>query len=215
MTEKSQERNLPVALIAVANQSGTIQCMGNRSHLLVVSGPSGVGKGTLLRRVLAESGLPLVMSISATTRKPRPGEVDGKEYHFLSPDEFETRRRAGEFLECFEVFGTGTWYGTLRKTVEDELAADRWVVLEIDVQGAKKVKEQFPRALSFFIEPKSVDVLRERLRGRGTETEEAMQRRLATAMEELSHADSFEYRIVNDDLDTAVREFIVILHRVR
>jgi len=189
--------------------------MGSRSHLLVVSGPSGVGKGTLLRRVVAESGLPLVMSISATTRKPRSGEVDGKEYHFLALDEFETRRRAGEFLECVEVFGTGTWYGTLRKTVEDELAADRWVVLEIDVQGAKKVREQFPTALSFFIEPKNVDVLQERLRGRGTETEEAMQRRLATAMEELLQADAFEYRIVNDDLDTAVREFIAILHRVR
>ena len=185
------------------------------SHLLVVSGPSGVGKGTLLRRVFAESGLPLVMSVSATTRKPRPGEVNGKEYHFLSLDEFEAKRLAGEFLECFEVFGTGTWYGTLRKTVEDELAADRWVVLEIDVQGAQKVKEQFPQALSFFIEPKNVDILRERLRGRGTETEEAMQRRPATAMEELQHADKFEYRIVNDDLDTAVRELIAILYQAR
>ena len=185
--------------------------MAVRSHLLVISGPSGVGKGTLLRRVIAESGLPLVLSVSATTRKPRPGEVDGREYHFLSPAEFESLRLAGEFLECFEVFGTGTWYGTLRKTVEAELAADRWVVLEIDVQGAKRIKEQFPKALSFFIEPKSVEVLHERLRGRGTETEEAMQRRLATAIEELRHADEFEHRIVNDDLDTAVGKFIAIL----
>ena len=189
--------------------------MDGESHLLIVSGPSVVGKGTLLRRVLAESGLPLVMSVSATTRTPRPGEVDGKEYHFLSSDEFESKRLAGEFLECFEVFGTGTWYGTLRKTVENELAADRWVVLEIDVQGAKKVKEQFPKALSFFIEPKNWDVLQERLRGRGTETEESMQRRLATAMEELQHADEFEHRIVNDDLDTAVRELIAVLYRDR
>ena len=185
--------------------------MIGESHLLIVSGPSGVGKGTLLRRVFAESGLPLVMSVSATTRMPRPGEVDGREYHFLSPAEFESRRVAEEFLECFEIFGTGTWYGTLRKTVEKELAANRWVVLEIDVQGAKKVKEQFPKALSFFIEPKNVDILKERLLGRGTETEEAMQRRLATAMEELLHADEFEHRIVNDDLDIAVREFITIL----
>ena len=183
------------------------------SHLLVVSGPSGVGKGTLLRRVFAESELPLVMSVSATTRKPRPGEVDGKEYHFLSPDEFESKRLAGEFLECFEVFGTGTWYGTLWKTVKDELSAERWVVLEIDVQGAQKVKEQFPEALSVFIEPKNADVLKERLLGRGTETEEAMQRRLETAMKEFTHADEFEHRIVNDDLDTAVREFIAILHQ--
>jgi len=186
--------------------------MDDGSHLLIVSGPSGVGKGTLLHRVFAESGLPLVMSVSATTRKPRPGETDGKEYHFLSPEEFESKRLAGEFLECFEVFGTGTWYGTLRKTVEEGLAAGRWVVLEIDVQGAKKVKEQFPKALSFFIEPKNPEVLKERLRGRGTESEEAMQRRLETAMEELRHADEFEHRIVNDDLDTAVREFIAILH---
>ena len=185
------------------------------SHLLVISGPSGVGKGTLLRRVLAESGLPLVISVSATTRKPRPGEVDGKEYHFLSSDEFETKRLAGEFLESFEVFGTGTWYGTLRKTVEDELAADHWVVLEIDVQGAKKIKEMFPGAQMFFIEPKSLDVLQERLLGRGTESKEAMQCRLETAIKELQHADEFEHRIINDDLDVAVRNFIAILQRTQ
>jgi guanylate kinase len=182
-----------------------------KPHLLVVSGPSGVGKGTLLQRIFAESGLPLMMSVSATTRMPRPGEVDGTDYHFLSPAEFEAKRLAGEFLECFEVFGTETWYGTLRKTVEDGLAADRWVVLEIDVQGAKKVKEQFPEAMTLFIEPKSIDVLKTRLHGRGTEAEEAMQRRLARAMEELRHAEEFEHRIINDDLDTAVRELTAIL----
>jgi len=189
--------------------------MNDESHLLVVSGPSGVGKGTLLRRVFTESGLPLVMSVSATTRKPRPGEVDGQDYHFLSPDEFETKRLASEFLECFEVFGAGTWYGTLRKTVEDGLAANRWVVLEIDVKGAKKVKEQFPDAVTFFIEPKNPDVLEQRLEGRGTESEEAMQLRLTTAMEELQHAREFEHRIINDDLDAAVREFIAILRTVQ
>ena len=185
--------------------------MKSKPHLLVVSGPSGVGKGTLLRRILEESGLPLMMSVSATTRKPRPGEVDGKNYHYLSFAEFESKRLAGEFLECFEVFNTGTWYGTLRKTVDDGLAAGYWVVLEIDVQGAKKVKEQFPKALMFFIEPKSIDVLKKRLQGRGTESKEAMQSRLATALEELQHAHEFEHRIVNDDLDVAVREFIGIL----
>jgi guanylate kinase len=185
--------------------------MDRKPHLLVISGPSGVGKGTLLYRVFAESGLPLTMSVSATTRSPRPGEVNGKEYHFLSPAEFESKRLGGEFLECFEVFGTGTWYGTLRKTVEEGLAAGYWVVLEIDVQGAKKVKEQFPEAKTFFIEPKSIDVLKARLQGRGTESEEAMQCRLATALEELQHAAEFEHRIVNDDLDTAVREMITIL----
>ena len=179
--------------------------------MLVVSGPSGVGKGTLLRKIFAESKLPLVMNISVTTRKPRPGEVDGIHYHFLSSSEFETKRQAGEFLECFEVFGTGTWYGTLRKTVEEELAQGHWVVLEIDVKGAKKVKEQFPEAVMIFIEPKNLDVLKARLQGRGTESKEAMRRRLATAIEEMLHADEFEYRIVNDDLDTAVREFMTIL----
>ena len=200
-------------LLLWADRFGRIQFMGSKARLLVISGPSGVGKGTLLYRVFAESGLPLVMSVSATTRKPRAGETEGKEYHFLNPAEFEAKRLAGEFLECFEVFGTGTWYGTLKKTVEDGLVADRWVVLEIDVKGAKKIKEQFPNALTFFIEPRDVDVLQERLRGRGTETEEAMQRRLATAMEEIRHASEFEYRIVNDDLDVAVREFIAILWR--
>ena len=182
-----------------------------KPRLLIVSGPSGVGKGTLLHRVLAESGLPLMMSVSVTTRPPRPGEINGKNYHFMSLTEFETKRCAGEFLECFEVFGTGTWYGTLRKTVEEGLAANQWVILEIDVQGAKKIKEQFPEAITFFIEPKSIDVLKERLRGRGTETEEIMQRRLKTAMDELRYVDTFEHRIVNDDLDTAVREMIGIL----
>ena len=185
--------------------------MHAKSRLLIVSGPSGVGKGTLLRKVFAESDLPLVMSVSATTRKPRPGEVDGKDYHFLSPAEFENRRNVGEFLETVEVFGTGTWYGTLRQTVEDALAVGHWVVLEIDVKGAKKVKEQFPDAMMLFIEPKNLDVLKARLQGRGTETEEAMQRRLATAMEELQHAHEFEHRIVNDDLDTATQEFIAAL----
>ena len=187
--------------------------MDCKAHLLVVSGPSGVGKQTVLHRVFVESGLPLVWSVSATTRKPRPGEVDGKDYHFLSPAKFETKRLAGEFLECFEVFGAGTWYGTLRKTVEDGLAANQWVVLEIDVKGARQVKSQFPDALTFFIEPKNIDVLRERLRGRGTESEEAMQRRLTTAIDELQHAGEFEHRIINDDLDTAVSELIAILHQ--
>jgi guanylate kinase len=179
--------------------------------LLVVSGPSGVGKGTLLKRVFEESGLPLVMSVSATTRPSRPGEVNSVHYWFLSPEEFETKRRAGEFLECFEVFGKGTWYGTLRQTVEQGLSAGNWVVLEIDVKGAKAVKNQFPDALLLFIEPKNVDVLKKRLLGRGTETEEAMQRRLATALEELQHAEEFEHRIVNDDLDIAVKQFVDII----
>jgi len=188
--------------------------MSDKSRLLLVSGPSGVGKRTVLQRVFAESGLPLMRSISVTTRKPRPDEVDGEDYYFISPAEFESKRLAGEFLECFEVFGAGTWYGTLQKTVEDGLAANQWVVLEIDVKGAKKVKLLFPEAITFFIAPKDIDVLWERLQKRGTEPEEAIQRRLATAVEELQSADEFEHRIVNDDLDIAVHEFIAILRQV-
>jgi guanylate kinase len=176
--------------------------------LIVVSGPSGVGKGTLLRRVIAESGLPLVLSVSATTRSPRPGEVDGVHYRFLTAEDFETKRKNGEFLECFEVFGKGCWYGTLRKDVEEGQRKGNGVILEIDVQGARAVLEQFPNAVTFFIEPPSVEVLKERLQKRGTETDEVMQRRLTTALEELKHANEFRHRIVNDDLDVAVKEFI-------
>lgn len=176
--------------------------------LLVVSGPSGVGKGTLLKRVFAACSLPLVMSVSATTRSPRPGELEGVHYRFLTPEDFEAKRLAGDFLECFEVFGKGTWYGTLHEDVQCGLNSGNWVVLEIDVKGARAVKEQYPETLTFFVEPKSVDVLKQRLLGRGTETVQAMQRRLATALEEMKHANEFQHRIVNDDLDKAVQEFV-------
>ena len=176
--------------------------------LIVVSGPSGVGKGTLLRRAFAESGLPLVLCVSATTRLPRPNEIDGVHYRFLSLEDFETKRKNGEFLECFEVFGTGCWYGTLRQDVEDGLRNGNWMVLEIDVKGAQVVKAVYPDVVMVFVEPKNVEVLKERLQGRGTETDEAMQRRLTTALKELKHADEFQHRIVNDDLDVAVKEFI-------
>ena len=135
-----------------------------KARLIVVSGPSGVGKGTLLKRVLAESGLPLVLSVSATTRLPRPGEVDGVHYRFLKAEDFETKRKNGEFLECFEVFGKDCWYGTLRQDVDEALRNGKRVVLEIDVKGARAVKEHFPDAVTIFVEPKNVDVLKERLR---------------------------------------------------
>ncbi|MGL4593635.1 MAG: guanylate kinase [Thermoguttaceae bacterium] len=186
----------------------------NSGRVLVISGPSGVGKGTLLRRVFAESQLPLQMSVSATTREARPGEIDGIHYRFLSASQFEQHRQNGDFLECFEVFGKGFWYGTLREDVEKGLAAGKWVVLEIDVQGAMCVKAEFPDAVMIFIEPKNVEVLKSRLLGRGTETEEAMQRRLSVALGELSRAHEFECRIVNDDLDVAVQKMIDYLNSV-
>ena len=118
-------------------------------------------------------------SVSATTRPPRNGEIDGVDYHFVSDDEFQCRRKRGDFLECFEVFGHGYWYGTLWSEVTTGLAAGKWVVLEIDVQGAQAVIERFADAMTIFLRPSSREELEHRLRGRGTETEEAIQRRLA------------------------------------
>ena len=144
-----------------------------KGRLIIVSGPSGVGKGTLLRKVLQESDLPLALSVSATTRPPRPGETNGVEYYFLSPEEFCKKRENNEFLECFEVFQGGHWYGTLHEEVENKRNAGRWVVLEIDVQGGLAVQERFPDAVMIFIRPKNRDVLKERLAKRGTELPEA------------------------------------------
>ncbi len=180
-------------------------------RIIVVSGPSGVGKGTLLREVFKISDLPLVLSVSATTRSPRPGETDGVEYHFLDPDEFRRKRENGEFLECFEVFHGGTWYGTLREEVESKRDAGKWVVLEIDVQGGLAVRERFPEAVLIFIRPKDRDVLRERLAKRGTESQEAVERRLNQAIEELDLADRYPYQVVNDDLTVATGELHGIL----
>ena len=182
-----------------------------RGKLIVVSGPSGAGKTTVMHRVFQRCPLPLVPSISATTRPPRPGEVDGVDYHFLAPEQFEKLRAAGEFLECFEVFGRGHWYGTLRSEVVPRLEAGKWVVLEIDVQGALAVVEQFPEAVTIFIRPGSIEELQRRLRNRGTETEEALRRRLEQANTELRQADRYQFQVVNDDIDQAVGQICLIL----
>jgi guanylate kinase len=179
--------------------------------LVVISGPSGAGKSTVLRRVLEECSRPLEMSISATTREPRPGETDGVEYHFLSAEEFERRRQAGDFVECFEVFGRGCWYGTLKSEVSPGLDAGKWVVLEIDVDGTLSVLKQFPQALTIFVTPPSVEELERRLRNRGTESEEAIQRRLEVARRELQMTDQYRYTVINDDVDHAVREICDLL----
>jgi len=171
--------------------------------LVVISGPSGVGKSTILRRLLTD--LPqLIPSVSATTRPPRAGERDGIDYHFLSAEEFEKRRAAGEFLECCRVYGRQHWYGTLVAEVAPRLAAGAWVVLEIDVEGTLSILERYPDAVTIFVEPGRPEQLEERLTGRGTESPEAMARRLEVARRELLEAHRYQHQVVNENLETAV-----------
>jgi guanylate kinase len=181
--------------------------------VVVVSGPSGAGKTTLVAALLARCEVPLAMSVSATTRPPRHGERHGVEYFFLSEEEFAARRAAGEFLECCEVFGRGVWYGTLRSEVTPRLAEGKWVLLEIDVQGAREVLRSYPDALTLFVSPGSVAELERRLRGRGTDSQEAIERRLEAARREMDAADQYQFRIVNDSVERAVDEICSILRR--
>lgn len=182
-------------------------------RIVILSGPSGVGKTTVADRVLAQTPVPLVRSVSATTRPPRPDEIDGVHYRFLNPEEFQRLRQENAFLECFQVFGDGHWYGTLREPVVQSLAAGKWVLLVIDVCGALAVQRQFPDAISIFLLPKSWQELEQRLRGRGTEPDEVLRLRLDRAREELRLAQQYRYRVINDDLDRTVQEICDILRR--
>jgi guanylate kinase len=174
----------------------------------VLAGPSGVGKGTIVERLL-ERGSGLWKSVSYTTRAPRPDEVEGVDYHFVTRAEFEALRDAGGFLEWFEVFGD--LKGTPRAPVEERLAAGDDVLLEIDVQGALKVREVFPHALLVFVKPPSPEELRRRLTERGTESAEALDARLAAAAVEEAQAGKFDAVVVNHDLEQAVDQVAGIL----
>ncbi len=180
-------------------------------RLIVVSGPSGAGKTTVLKEVFRRCPR-LTPSVSATTRPPRPGEKEGVDYYFLSPEEFAQRRRDGEFLESFEVFGSGHWYGTLESEVAPRLAAGKWVVLEIDVDGTLAVLERFPDAVTLFVRPDSMEELERRLRARGTESESAIERRLAVARRELEFVDRYRHVVRNHTVDQAVDDIIQILN---
>ncbi|TWT71159.1 Guanylate kinase [Crateriforma conspicua] len=182
------------------------------ARLVVISGPSGAGKSTVLRRLLRECDLPLAMSVSATTRPPRPGEVNGVDYHFLDRDEFRRRIDAGDFLEWKEVFGLGHYYGTLRSEVTTGLKHGRWVILEIDVQGALAVfQDSRWDPVSFFIHPGDMNELERRLRSRGTEDETKIVARLKTAAREMKFSDHYRHEIINESVDHSVQEICEIL----
>ena len=185
-----------------------------RGRLIVLSGPSGVGKTTLLKKLLARFPSQLRLSVSATTRPPRAGEREGVDYYFLTPEEFERRKAQGEFLESCEVFGRGHWYGTLWSEVTPRLAEGKSVVLEIDVAGAAMVLEKFPEAVTIFVAPASTEELERRLRQRGTESEEALCRRLEVARRELAEAKQYQFQVVNDRIDEAVRQISEIIEEV-
>ena len=177
--------------------------------LLVVSGPAGVGKGTVNAALMAKHP-EIKMSVSATTRAPRPGEIDGVHYFFKTKEEFDRMIEENAFLEYMHVFGMN-YYGTPKAFVEAEREKGNHVILEIDVQGAKKVKAACPDAVMIFIAPPSLRILKDRLVGRGTETQESIDKRTATALEELKSLPDYDYMVINDVVEEAVGEMEAIL----
>jgi guanylate kinase len=178
------------------------------ARVFVITGPSGVGKGTLIR-TLRERLPELELSVSATTRAPRPGEEDGVDYHFLSDSDFQRRVDAGDFVE--HAVYAGRRYGTLRSELERRTAAGHPVVLEIELQGARQVRTAMPEAVQVFIAPPSLDALRTRLIGRGTDDHEEMAERLRVAESELAAQDEFAHVVVNDRLEDAADQLVAIV----
>lgn len=184
----------------------------NKGRLFVFSAPSGAGKSTILGR-LSKLFPNSVYSISHTTRSPRKGEVDGKDYFFVSKERFLQMIEEGKFLEWEEILGN--LYGTSREFIEEALDRNQDVFMDIDVKGAKNIKNKFPKAILIFIKPPSLEELKRRLEKRGTEPEEVIRKRLSLAEEELKEADRFDYVVINEDLDQAINEIAGIILKER
>lgn len=182
--------------------------MQKKGILIVVSGFSGAGKGTLMKELLKNYDN-YALSISATTRNPREGEVDGREYFFKTTEEFEKMIAKDELIEYAKY--VNNYYGTPRAYVEDQLASGKDVILEIEIQGALKVKEKFPETLLLFVTPPNAAILKDRLVGRGTETMEVIESRMQRAAEEAEGMEAYDYLVINDDLDTCVKEMHSII----
>ncbi|NTV94835.1 MAG: guanylate kinase [Thiobacillus sp.] len=181
-------------------------------NLFIVTAPSGAGKSSLVKALLeADPGIRL--SVSYTTRAPRPGEVDGVHYHFVSVDAFQAMLGNGDFLESAEVYGN--YYGTSQPWIEDQMRAGHDILLEIDWQGAGQVRKLFPDAIGLFILPPSLAELRRRLEGRGQDSAEVIDRRVAAAQEDISHAYSFDYLVVNDDFAAALADLQTVVRAQR
>lgn len=195
------------------NQTNSGQRPTKPGNLVIISGPSGVGKTTVLKQLFATCKLPLEESVSATTRSQRPGETNGVSYRYMSPEQFEKHRENDDFLECCEVFGYGHWYGTLREPVTTGLLAGNWIVLEIDVEGAAKVLQHYPDAITIFIHPGSLEELERRLRGRGTESEEVLKRRLEVAKRELDASPAYRHIVINQSVQQTVNDICQLLQQ--
>ena len=185
--------------------------LNHRGLLIVLSGPSGVGKGTVRKALFEMPEQDFVYSVSMTTRAPRPGEVDGVDYYFVSREEFERQIAAGNLLEYAEF--VGNYYGTPKKSVESLLEQGYNVMLEIEIEGAKKVMEKCPEHISIFLMPPSFDALERRIRGRRTEEEEIVQMRLSKARQEMNLHNNYQHVVVNDSIDKAKEEIAKIIKK--